>query len=272
MSEKATKPVIAYKGFTKELKCRDFQYEVGKTYEHKGRVQACDSGFHACENPLDVLSYYDICDSRFAIVELDGELSRHGDDSKIASAKIHIKAELSLPQFIGYAIDWVKQACNIEKPDFSGGNVQSASGDSSQLAASGDYSQLAASGHSSKLAASGKSSQLAASGDSSQLAASGYSSKLAASGDSSQLAASGYSSKLAASGYSSQLAASGKSSIAVASAPNCMAKAGELGCIALTRWVDSEKRYRMSVAYVGENGIKADTLYRLDEAGNFVEC
>lgn len=209
MSEQSAKPVIAYKGFTKELKCRDFQYEVGKTYEHKGRVQACDSGFHACENPLDVLSYYDICDSRFAIVELDGELSRHGDDSKIASAKIHIKAELSLPQFIGCAIDWVKQACNIEKPDFSGGNVQSASG---------DYSQLAASG------------------------------------------------------YSSKLAASGKSSIACAASTGCTAQAGELGCIVLTRWVEDEKRFRVSVGYVGENGIKADTLYRLDEAGNFVEC
>ena len=50
-----------------------------------------------------------------------------------------------------------------------------------------------------------------------------------------------------------------------------IAKAGELGCIALTRWVDSEKRYRMSVGYVGENGIKSDTFYELDNNGNFVE-
>ena len=225
--EQATKPIIAYKGFTKELKCRDFQYEIGKAYEHVGRVKACDSGFHACENPLDVLDYYDLCDSRFAIVELDGELSRHGDDSKIASAKIHIKAELSLPQFIGYAIDWVKQACNIEKPDFSGKKVDAASGHSSQLAASGDYSKLAASGHY---------SQLAASGD------------------------------------SSQLAASGKSSIAMAAATGCTVKAGELGCIVLTRWVESEKRYRATVGYVGENGIKADVFYKLDGDGNLVEA
>jgi hypothetical protein len=256
MSEVKQEPkaVIAYKGFTKDLKCRDFQYQIGSTYEHNGRVKACEAGFHACENPLDVLSYYDLCDSRFAIVELDGELSRHGDDSKIASAKIHIKAELSLPQFIGYAIDWVKQACNIEKPDFSGQKIESASGYSSQLAASGYSSQLAASGYS---------SQLAASGYSSQLAASGYSSKLAASGDSS---------KLAASGDSSKLAASGKSSIAMAAATGCSAKAGELGCIALTRWVESEKRYRVTVGYVGENGIKSDVFYKLDSDGNLVEA
>jgi hypothetical protein len=275
------KVIMAYKGFDKSMQCRGFQYKVGETFEHTGRVKACDSGFHACENPLDVLSYYDICDSRFAVVEMSGELSRHGDDSKIASAKINIKAELSLPQFIGYAIDWVKQACNMEKPYFSGGNVRSASGDYSQLAASGDYSKLAASGDYSKLAASGDYSKLAASGDYSKLAASGNSSKLAASGNSSKLAASGYysqlaasgdSSQLAASGYSSKLAASGESSIAVASAIGCAAKAGELGCIALTRWVASEKRYRMSVAYVGENGIKADTFYCLDDSGNFVEA
>ena len=216
MSEK-NKVVIAYKGFDKNLQCRGFQYKVGETFEHQGLVKACDSGFHACENPLDVLSYYDLCDSRFAVVEMSGELSRHDDDSKIASAKINIKAELSLPQFIGYAIDCVKQACSMEKPDFSGDNMQFASGDSSNLAASGYYS------------------------------------------------------KLAASGDSSNLAASGKSSIAVSAAISCTAKAGELGCIALTRWVESEKRYRVSVAYVGENGIKADTFYCLDNDGNFVE-
>jgi hypothetical protein len=218
--------VIAYKGFDKDLKCRGYQFKVGETFTHEGAVKACESGFHACENPLDVLSYYDLCDSRFAIVEMSGEYSRHADDSKIASAKISIKAKLSLPQFIGYAIDWVKQACNIEKPDFSGDKVQAASGDSSQLAASGDSSQLAASGDSSKLAASGD---------------------------------------------SSKIAASGRSSIAIASAAGCIAKAGELGCIALTRWVEAEKRYRLSVAYVGENDIKADTFYKLDGQGNFVE-
>jgi len=86
------------------------------------------------------------------------------------------------------------------------------------------------------------------------------------------LAASGDSSQLAASGDSSQLAASGYSSIAVSAAPNCTASAGKNGCIALTRWVESEKRYRVSVAYVGENGIEENVFYKLNDVGEFVKA
>jgi len=163
-----------------------------------------------------------------------------------------------------------------------------ASGDYSQLAASGDYSQLAASGYSSQLAASGYSSRLAASGhysrlaasgDYSQLAASGHYSRLAASGHYSRLAASGYSSRLAASGHYSrlaasgdysQLAASGKKSIAVGVGLNSTASAGEYGCIALSYWDSEKERYRLVVGYVGEKGIKADVVYKLNEKNKLV--
>jgi hypothetical protein len=289
----ATPVVIGYKGFDTDLKCRGFGYEVGKSYEHDGPVKACKSGFHACENPLDVFSYYGPVDARFCLVEMSGELSRRSEDSKIASAKITIKAEIGLPQIIADSVKWIMALCKASalgaeaasgdysqlaaSGDYSqlaasGDYSQlAASGDYSQLAASGDYSKLAASGDSSKLAASGDSSKLAASGDYSQLAASGDSSKLAASGYSSKLAASGDSSKLAASGDSSQLAASGKKSVACAAAPNCTASAGELGCIVLTRWVGIENRYRVSVGYVGENGIKPNVIYKIGSAGEFVE-
>ena len=161
------KPITAYKAFDANMKCLDFQFVVGETYTHIGKIKACDSGFHACENPLDVLSYYNLCDSRFAVVEQSGEIDRHAEDSKIASAVITIKAELRLPEFIKSAIDWMLRATQQDKSN-------TASGDDSQLAASGYGSQLAASGDGSQLAASGYDSKLAASGDGSQLAASGY--------------------------------------------------------------------------------------------------
>jgi hypothetical protein len=271
-SQKKSEIIVAYKSFDKNLQCRGFQYEVGKTYEHKGKVAVCQSGFHSCENPFDVWDYYGPCDdNRFASVKVGGAISRHEEDSKIASASITIGAELKLPDFLSAAIKWALSAWASDAKDSGNYSQLAASGNYSKLAASGHYSQLAASGDSSKLAASGHYSQLAASGHYSQLAASGDSSKLAASGDYSQLAASGDYSKLAASGDYSQLAASGYSSIAVASAENCEAMAGELGCIVLTRWVESEKRYRVSVGYVGEN-IKAGVLYTLNADGKFVEA
>ena len=255
-----TEVITAFKGFDKNLQCRGYQFYIGKTHTHEGEVEACSSGFHSCENPLDVLNYYPLISddgslNRFASVKASGTISRHDEDSKIASASLLVEVELKLPEFISAAVNWIKAACTTE-----------------ETAASGRSSQLAASGNSSKLAASGRSSQLAASGRSSQLAASGDYSKLAASGRSSQLAASGNSSQLAASGDYSQLAASGNSSIVCAASANCKASAGNNGCIVLTRWVESEKRYRASVAYVGENGIKPNVFYELDATGEFVEC
>ena len=146
---------IYYKAFDKDLKCRDFQYEVGKEYTHKGEVEACQSGFHSCENPLDVLNYYDLTESRFCEVEVGGNVDKKSDDSKVASEKIKIKAELKLGDFINTAISYIKEKC------FKDEKVQSDSGDSAQLAASGNSAKLAASGYSAQLAASGKNSVIA---------------------------------------------------------------------------------------------------------------
>lgn len=94
----------AYKGFDKDLRCRGFQYEVGKTYEEK-EARICETGFHACENPLNVLQYYPPCyGNRYCEVEQDGEFSEN-DDSKIASTKIKISNEISLEELIQAAMD-----------------------------------------------------------------------------------------------------------------------------------------------------------------------
>ena len=84
--------MIGYKGFDKDFKCRDFQYEVGKEYEHDGEAKLCESGFHFCENPHDVLVYYPAGDgSRFAIVEADEVSDERKSDSKRVAKKKHSK-------------------------------------------------------------------------------------------------------------------------------------------------------------------------------------
>ena len=237
------KTIKGYKAFNPGLKCRNFQYEVGKEYEEEGDIKLCNNGFHFCENPLDVLEYYELCESEFAEVETDGKTETDG--RKTVSNKIKINAKLDLSAFVKASVDFLWEKCDSIKGKIKG---------------------EVASEYSSQLAASGHSSQLAASGDSSQLAASGHSSKLAASGDYSQLAASG---------YSSQLAASGDYSIAAGIGYNNIAK-GKKGCwIVLAEWIYDEKLNRHIPERVRSEKIdgkelKEDTYYKL-EKGKFKE-
>ena len=105
-------PIAAFKGFDLNMQCRGYQFKVGETYEYDGNVQACESGFHSCENPLDVFGYYPPGTSLFAEVEASGKIARHNDDSKIASGKLHVKALISLPDYIGRVIEWVTEHCD----------------------------------------------------------------------------------------------------------------------------------------------------------------
>jgi len=115
--EQEAQVITTYKGFDSNWQCRGFQYEVGKTYTHDGEVMACGSGFHACEHPLNVFEYYPPSGSKFAIVEQSGDLSRHGDDSKVASRRITIKAELSIAGLVSAAIEYVTSRCEPINPE-----------------------------------------------------------------------------------------------------------------------------------------------------------
>ena len=101
--------IKSYKGFDKDLKCRGFQYEVGKEYEEP-TARACSSGFHACEMPIEVLSYYEPGKgSRYCEVEQSGKISKHNEDSKVASSKIKIGAEIGIPGLVKAQIEYVKE-------------------------------------------------------------------------------------------------------------------------------------------------------------------
>ena len=106
--------IKSYKGMDKDMKCRGFQYEVGGEYE-TDKAKACETGFHACEMPLDVFNYYAPADSRFFEVEQDGKLSRHDDDSKVASTKLKVGAEIGIPGLVKAQIEYIKERTTNEK-------------------------------------------------------------------------------------------------------------------------------------------------------------
>lgn len=105
----------SYKGFDKNLKCLDFQYEIGKEYEMDGEIKVCSRGFHACESPFDVFDHYTMIDSRFCEVEQDGNISKEDRGTKICSSKIKIKAELKLADMINLGVEWLKEITSPEK-------------------------------------------------------------------------------------------------------------------------------------------------------------
>ncbi len=115
--------ITTFKGFDADLKCRDYRYKTGETYHHEGEVKACAGGFHACEYPLDVFSYYHPAGNRFCIVEQSGDISRHDDDSKIASRSITVKAEINLADMVKAAIEYT-----VSKADPVRRSIQRATG------------------------------------------------------------------------------------------------------------------------------------------------
>lgn len=110
---KKEKKIKSYKGFNKDLKCRDFQYEIGKEYE-TGEARCCYTGFHACEYPLDCLDYYEPTTSRYCEVEQSGDMDKDGDDTKVSSTKIKIGAEIGLAGLIKASINYIKERATIK--------------------------------------------------------------------------------------------------------------------------------------------------------------
>lgn len=103
-----------YKGFNKDMTAKNgYQYEEGKEYEEEKAV-ACECGFHACEYPLDCFEYYSPANSVYHIVEQSGELSKNSSDTKVASTKIKIGAEISIAGLVKAAIEYTKERTKPE--------------------------------------------------------------------------------------------------------------------------------------------------------------
>nr|DAF34441.1 MAG TPA: hypothetical protein [Caudoviricetes sp.] len=226
----------AYKGFDKDLKCRGFQYEVGKEYE-EGSAKLCKKGFHACENPLDTLRHYGPTDSRYCEVDVDDNGERNDADSKVCGKYIKIGAEIGLKGVINAGVRFVFDKCESatgENASGESGNA-AASGWRGNAAVSGWRGNAAASGEGGNAAASGDGGNAAVSGKSGNAAASGWRGNAAVSGKSGNAAASGEGGNAAASGWRGNAAASGESGNAAASGWRGNAAAsGERGTAAVT--------------------------------------
>ena len=104
-----------YKGFDKNWKCRDMQYEVGKTYE-EAEARLCNKGLHFCENPFDVFSYYSPENqSRYAVVEAENVTDEKDSDTKRVAKKLTIKTELNLIGIVKAGMEYIKEHINVEK-------------------------------------------------------------------------------------------------------------------------------------------------------------
>ena len=162
MSEKVIK---SYKAFDKNMRCRDFQYEVGKEYEMDGEIKCCNRGFHACKNPLEVWNYYDMLNSRFAEVEQSGKIDEEGNSTKVCSSHIKIKAELKLADIIKVGVEWLKDITSPSK--FKTDGALNDNGDrNKQIGSSGDSAQIDSTGEDFVIMCAGNNSMAKAKADS----------------------------------------------------------------------------------------------------------
>ena len=208
-----SKTITAYKGFDKDLKCRGFQYEIGKEYELSNGepVSVCSNGFHACESPLEVLDYYFMDGyanlSRFCEVEQSGEFSKEVDSTKVASSKIKIKKEITFSDLIELSVEWLKEKTSNDR----GGNCTKivSSSDDAKIGSSGNYAQIGSSGYYSQIGSSGDCAHIGSSGDYAQIGSSGDYAKIGSSGDNARIASSGDSAKIDSSGDCAHIGSSG---------------------------------------------------------------
>ena len=223
-----------YKGFDKNWKCRDMQYEVGKTYE-EAEARLCNKGLHFCENPFDVFSYYSPENqSRYAVVEAENVTDEKDSDTKRVAKKLTIKTELNLIGIVKAGMEYIKEHINVEK-------IKEKAFDESTAATSGYRSTAATSGNESTAATSGYRSTAATSGDESTAATSGD---------------------------ESTAIVEGEDSVAIALGARSKAK-GALGCwLILAEWEENDDgMYRKDVKCFKVDGeiIKADMFYMLED-------
>ena len=132
--------MIVYKGTDKDMKCRDFQFEIGKEYE-EAEAKLCEKGFHGCEYPLDVFAHYAPADSRFFVADLDGVTEEEAEgDSKRSGTKIKLRAEIGIAGIVKAAVEYIKEKAESSKNQTGNRSAATNTGDYSAATNTGDRS------------------------------------------------------------------------------------------------------------------------------------
>ena len=236
-----------YKATNKDMNCRGFQYELGKTAEVNGDIELCKNGLHACEMPLDVLSYYAPGDgSRYFEAELeDASNERHSNDTKRVGKKLTLSAEIGIPGLVKAQVEYVKAQCgfdnaikkaNDEKKNHATGDrgAASATGWSGAASATGWRGAASATGESGAAFATGERGAASATGDRGAASATGWRGAASATGMSGAASATGWSGAASATGWRGAASATGESGAAFATGESGAASATGKGCVAMT--------------------------------------
>ena len=285
----------AFKGFNKDLTCRGYQYEEGKEF-HTERAECCDTGFHACEYPLDCFGYYDPAHSVFHEVELSGEMDKSGDNTKVCATDIKIGARLSIAGLVKMAIDFTmskvnKEAGSDERHGFASatGNcgASSATGDCGASSATGYKGASSATGYKGASSATGYKGASSATGDYGASSATGDYGASSATGDYGASSATGDCGASSATGYKGASSVSDPTGVAVAWGHEARAKGCKGAHLILSDWKYVGARYSdgdymdpydkesweltgAKMVVVDGEKIKEDTYYRCIE-GEIVE-
>ena len=235
-----------YKGFNPGLICKDKQYAENTVFEEDKAV-ICNSGMHFCQNPFDVLDYYDLVrnDGSFNdFAEVEALADTETDDlKKFCTTKLKVGAKLSFAGFVEACVDFVLKKTIKGMPD---NNVES--GYSAQIGSSGNYAKIGSSGNYA------------------QIGSSGYSA---------QIGSSGYSAQIGSSGNYAKIDSTGEDSVICCAGCNSMVKAKKGSWITLSEWKYNNEKGRnipvcVKTEYVDGERIKENTFYKL-EKGKFVE-
>ena len=276
----------AFKGFNKDLTCRGYQYEEGKEF-HTERAECCDTGFHACEYPLDCFGYYDPAHSVFHEVELSGEMDKSGDNTKVCATDIKIGARLSIAGLVKMAIDFTMSKVNKEAGSDERYGFASATGNYGASSATGNYGASSATGNCGASSATGYKGASSATGNYGASSATGYKGASSATGNYGASSATGNCGASSATGYKGASSVSDPTGVAVAWGHEARAKGCKGAHLILSDWKYVGARYSdgdymdpydkesweltgAKMVVVDGEKIKEDTYYRCIE-GEIVE-